>query len=571
MEVLSTLPDKIWQLHDADASEVKELQESLKIHPLLCRLLITRGIKTYAEAKDFFRPEKKHLHSPWLMKDMHKAVARIEKTISQKEKILICGDYDVDGTTSIATLYLYLKHFHQQVDFYLPNRYTEGYGLSKKGIDFAKENNFTLIISVDCGIKSADLVAYAANLGIDFIICDHHLPDEKIPPAIAILNAKQIDCHYPYQELCGCGVAFKLMQALGEKLQLPEEWLYENIDLVATAIAADIVPITGENRVLAYMGLEKVNSNPNIGIKALSELSKMPLPIHITNLVFLIAPRVNAAGRMGDARKAVEMFVAPSYQEAMLYAEMLHADNTDRKETDKSITQEAITMLTAQEDWEKKYTTVLYAPHWHKGVVGIVASRVIEFFYRPTIILTQGDGVWTGSARSIPGFNVYEAIHACNKYLLGYGGHFAAAGLTIPSENIDEFINSFEKVVSETIDKTKLVPILHYDAELPLKDITPTFFKIIKQMEPYGPQNMEPVFCCKQVVDTGYSRIVKEDHIKFSIRQFDTVVNGIGFGLAEKFSLLENNKLVDILFRIDENEWNNQKTIQIKVLDIRAS
>ncbi|MFZ1314529.1 MAG: single-stranded-DNA-specific exonuclease RecJ, partial [Chitinophagaceae bacterium] len=407
---------KRWKILTADRQKVNVLQQSLKIHPVICKILIQRGIETFEQAKDFFRPPLTALHSPWLMKDMDKAVERVTRAVNLKEKILVFGDYDVDGTTAVASMYQFLKKIHSNLDFYIPHRYREGYGISKAGIDFAKENGFSLIISLDCGIKSADLIGYAKELAIDFIVCDHHLPDEILPPAVAILNPKQKDCNYPFKELCGCGVGFKLMCALSEKMQLPENAAFEYLDLLATAIAADIVPVAGENRILAFHGLIKANKNPNYGIRALSKLSGLVKDLHITNLVFMIAPRVNAAGRMDDARKAVQMFVAKTEAEALLFAEQLHSDNTDRKEADKSITEEALALIHGKEEWIKRKSTLVFQPHWHKGVVGIVASRLIEHHYRPTIVLTQSGEYAAGSARSVPGFNLYEAIHACREH-----------------------------------------------------------------------------------------------------------------------------------------------------------
>ena len=422
---------KRWTILQADPEKVNSLQQSLKIHPAICKILVQRNIETFEQAKSFYRPAVTDLHDPWLMKDMDKAVERILIAIENREKILVFGDYDVDGTTAVACMYQFFRRLHTQLDFYIPHRYREGYGVSKAGIDFAKANDFSVIISLDCGIKSVDLISYAKDLGIDFIVCDHHLPDVQLPPAVAILNAKQRDCKYPYKELCGCGVGFKLITALAQKLDLPNETAYEYLDLVSTAIAADIVPITGENRVLAYFGLKKANENPNNGIKALAQLSGLTNKLHINNLVFMIAPRVNAAGRMDDARKAVLMFVSEKYEQALEYAEMLHSDNTDRKEADSNITDEALAMIKGDEFLINRKSTVVFQPHWHKGVVGIVASRLIEHFYRPTVVLTQSGEYAAGSARSVPGFNLYEAVHACKEHLIGYGGHFAAAGMTI--------------------------------------------------------------------------------------------------------------------------------------------
>lgn len=564
---------KRWTILKDDEQKTASLHKALNIHPLICKILSQRGIESFEASKDFFRPQLSDLHSPWLMKDMDKAVERVLQAIEQNENILVFGDYDVDGTTSVASMYRFLQKIHSQLDFYIPHRYREGYGVSKAGIDFAKENDFTLIISLDCGIKSVELITYAKQLGIDFVVCDHHMPDDELPPAVAILNAKQIDCNYPYKELCGCGVGFKLMSALTEKLQLPEAYLYESLDLVATAIAADIVPITGENRILAFYGLKKVNENPNNGIKALSHLSAVSkeTPLQISTLVFMIAPRVNAAGRMDDARKAVEMFVADTYEESLRFAEMLHSDNTDRKEADSNTTQDALLMISENKEWLHNKSTVLYQPAWHKGVVGIVASRVIEHYYRPTIILTKSGEFAAGSARSVPGFNLYEAIHACKEYLLGYGGHFAAAGMTLEIKNIDAFRKKFEEVVSATIEPDLLIPEIIIDTEISLKDITYPFYNILSQMEPFGPENLRPVFIARNVTDTGYTKVVKEQHIRFSIEQNGVSITGIGFGMADKIHLFENKKPVDIVFKLDENEWNGNKNLQIRVVDVRAA
>ena len=562
---------KRWNILTADKDKQASLHQSLKINLILCKILVQRSIETFEDAKDFFRPSLSGLHNPWLMKDMDKAVERIISAINNDEKILVFGDYDVDGTTSVASMYQFLKKIYSNLDFYIPHRYREGYGISKAGIDFAKENEFTLIISLDCGIKSYDLIAYAKDLAIDFIVCDHHLPDPELPPAIAILNPKQKDCNYPYKELCGCGVGFKLMTALSEKMNLPKETVFEYLDLVATAIAADIVPMTGENRILAFHGLKKANENPNNGIKALAQLSGLVKQLHINNLVFMIAPRVNAAGRMDDARKAVQMFVSETYDEALHYAEMLHSDNTDRKEADSTITEEALAMIQNNEEWQSCKSTLVFQPHWHKGVVGIVASRLIECYHRPTIVLTQSGDYAAGSARSVPGFNLYEAIHACREHLLGYGGHFAAAGMTLELEQVDAFRNKFEEIVSSTIPPDLLIPEIVIDSEISFRDIKWPFYDILCQMEPFGPENLRPVFIAKKVMDSGYSKIVKEQHVRFSLRQDNTTLTGIGFGMAEKFPLLQMKKPVDIVFKIDENEWNGEKNLQLRVIDCRMS
>ena len=563
--------EKRWNILNGDAAKIELLQQSLKIHPVLCKILVQRGFETFNQAKDFFRPLLTSLHDPWLMKDMDKAVERIITAVNVNEKVLVFGDYDVDGTTSVATMYQFLRKIHSHLDFYIPHRYREGYGVSKAGIDFARENNFTLIISLDCGIKSVDLITYAKGLGIDFIVCDHHLPDDILPPAVAILNPKQKDCNYPYKELCGCGVGFKLITALAPQFGLHDSDVFEYLDLVATAIAADIVPMTGENRILTFHGLIKANNTPNNGIKALAHLSKLVSTLHISNLVFMIAPRVNAAGRMDDARKAVQMFVAETYNEALQYAEMLHSDNTDRKEADSSITEEALSLINENKDWINNKSTVVFQPHWHKGVVGIVASRIIEHYYRPTIVLTQSGEYAAGSARSVPGFNLYEAIYACREHLLGYGGHFAAAGMTLEIDQVPAFRKKFEEVVASTITPEQLIPEIVIDAEISLKDISQSFYDIMCQMEPFGPENLRPVFIVKNVADSGWSKIVKEKHIRFSIRQENITITGIGFDMANKFSLLENKKPVDIVFKIDMNEWNGEKNLQLRVIDLRES
>ena len=404
--------ERRWKILPVDKQKSDLLKQSLKISPVICDMLVQRGIETFEQSKKYFRPQLEELHDPWLMKDMDKAVERIILAVNNNEKILVFGDYDVDGTTAVACMYRFLKKIHTQVDFYIPHRYREGYGVSKAGIDFAKETGSTLIISLDCGIKSIELIQYAKETGSDFIVCDHHRPDDELPPAVAILNAKQKDCNYPYKELCGCGVGFKLIAALAPQFELNDEDVYENLDLVATAIAADIVPMTGENRILAYYGLKKANENPNNGIKALGFLSGLKKDLHINNLVFMIAPRVNAAGRMDDASKAVQMFISETYEEALHYAEMLHSDNTDRKEADGNITGEALTLISANNEWLERKSTVVFKSTWHKGVVGIVASRLIEHYHRPTIVLTQSGDYAAGSARSEPGFNFYEAVHA---------------------------------------------------------------------------------------------------------------------------------------------------------------
>lgn len=565
--------EKRWKIIGRQQDKIDELRKSLSISSALCNILVQRGIDSFESAKNYFRPQLSQLHDPFLMKDMDKAVERILYAINNNEKILVFGDYDVDGTTSVALMYRFLKKIYREenIAFYVPHRYREGYGISKQGIDFAKENNFDLIISLDCGIKSVDLIAYASALGLDFIVCDHHLPDEELPPAIAILNPKQKDCKYPYKELCGCGVGFKLVMALSQRLGLHENEYLCYLDLVVTAIGADIVPITGENRILAFYGLQRLNTSPCAGMKALMELSKVESVFSINNVVFIIAPRVNAAGRMDDASKAVKLFIEDDLQKAKEYAEMLHSDNTSRKDADTSITEEALAMIENSPEMISRNTTVVFQSHWHKGVVGIVASRLIETYYRPTVVLTLGEKVVGGSARSVPGFNLYEAIHACREHLIGYGGHFAAAGMSMFPEKVEAFSKKFEEVVSSQIDPYLLTPELVINAEITFNQITKGFYKIVEQMQPFGPENMRPVFISKNVSNTFWSKVVKEQHVRFVLKQENVTLTGIGFNLAEKFSLLEMNKPLDIVYTLDENEWNGNTTIQLKVIDFRLS
>ena len=564
---------KRWNILEADPAPVSVLQKELAIHPVLLGILVQRGIREFDQARDFFRPLLKDLHDPWLMKDMDKAVSRILTAFERQEKILVYGDYDVDGTTAVACLFQFLlEHYISgKVDFYIPHRYREGYGISSQGIEFAKENGFTLVVALDCGVKSVELIGYARSLGIDFIVCDHHFPGAELPPAVAILNPKQKDCPYPYKDLCGCGVGFKLITALAGKLECSPDTPYRYLDLVATAIAADIVPLDGENRILSTYGIKKVNEDPNHGIRALIQLSGMQKALTITNLIFMIAPRVNAAGRMDDARKVVLMFTAPDLSGAMLYASLLHADNTDRKEADLSMTEEALAILEKETGQENRRSTVLFQPHWHKGVVGIVASRLIDRYYRPTVVLTRSGELVAGSARSVNGFNVYEAIYACREYLVGYGGHYAAAGVTMLPEQVEAFTLKFEETVAEMIGEKSLVPEITIDAELSFSSISPAFYRILEQMQPFGPGNAQPIFITRGVTDKGNSRIVKDQHIRFSLHQDGCIMDGIGFGLAGKFELFGRGEPLDVVYTLEENEWNNQKNLQLKVIDFRIA
>ena len=565
--------EKRWNILQVDDSATEALRQTLKVNARLCNILVQRGIDDFEKAKSYFRPDLKELHDPFLMKDMHKAVNRISTAISIKEKVLVFGDYDVDGTTSVASMFQFICKIHDPafVEFYIPHRYREGYGISKLGIDYAAENNFTLIISLDCGIKSIELIAYAKTLGIDFIVCDHHLPDDTLPDAVAILNAKQKDCNYPYKELCGCGVGFKLMTALAIEFGIGEEHYFCYLDLVATAIAADIVPMTGENRILAYYGLEQINSNSCAGIKALIQLGGIQKKLSINNVVFVIAPRINAAGRMDDAKKAVQLFVEKDTDKAFELAKLLQSDNCDRKEADSSITAEALILIEKDIELINRKSTVVYQEHWHKGVVGIVASRLTEKYYRPTIVLTRSGDIVAGSARSVVGYNLYEAVHACQEYLLGYGGHFAAAGLSLLPENVNAFSAKFEAVVAATIDPQLLIPEIIIDSAISFDEINTSLYNIICQMEPFGPENMRPVFIAANVTDTGYSKIVKELHVRFVVKQSNKTFTGIGFNMADKFHIIESKKPFDLVFTLDENEWNGETNLQLKIIDLRLS
>jgi len=563
---------KRWNRLNEKRELADSLQNELKIHPILCQILAQRGILNFNAAKSFFRPTITEIHSPWLMKGMEVAVTRILEAIDKKEKILIYGDYDVDGTTAVAIVFDFIATFFENanLEYYIPNRYKEGYGLSKKGVDYAVENGFRLLITLDCGIKSSELILEAKNRGVDTIICDHHLPGKELPQAVAILNAKQNDCGYPYKELCGCGVGFKLIHAIALKKGFPENSYLKYLELVATAIAADIVPITGENRLLTFHGLKQVNASPSIGIKALIELSELKGPVNISSLGFMIGPRINAAGRMDDAKKAVALFIEKDPSKALYIASLLQTDNNHRKEADKEITKDAISMIEENPVESNKKSTVLYSPEWHKGVIGIVASRLLERFYKPTIIFTQSGDVVAGSARSIPGFNIHEGLEQCRELLIGFGGHYFAAGMTLLPENIEAFKNKFEKIVDDTLEPHHFIPVIHIDAEVLLSDLTPTFFNIMQQMEPFGPENAKPIFCATKLKNAG-SRIVKENHVRFQVEQNGTMYNGIGFNLAEKYNEIADQSILDLVFTLEENTFNGQTSLQLKVIDVAST
>jgi len=569
-------PEKRWKLKDADAAAMQQIQNDLKLHPALCRILAIRGIRDYDSAKAFFRPGLSDLHDPFLMLNMQKSVDRIDRAKATQEKIMVYGDYDVDGTTAVALVFSFLKKYcctaPDQLSFYIPNRYREGYGISYAGIDQAAAEGRSLIISLDCGIKAVDKAAYAKRKNIDLIICDHHLPGEILPDACAILNPKQAGCPYPYKELSGCGIGFKLIAALAQHWNLPEESYMQFLDLVVTSIAADIVPITGENRVLAYFGLQRVNEMPSQAMAALKSVAAIKRDLSISDLVFVVAPRINAAGRMDDAGKVVRFFTEEDEAQTHILAETLHSHNYERKEADMQITGEALALLDRENATGQRFSSVLYQPHWHKGVLGIVASRLIEHYYRPTIVLTGSDGKITGSARSVQGFNIYEAIHACREHLDHYGGHYFAAGLTLDEAQLQAFQERFESIVRDTIPQESLYPETAIDAEISLADIKPAFYKILKQLEPFGPQNLRPVFISRNLQDTqGYSRIVKEQHLKIVAGAGRQLVSGIAFNMADKYGFVKNGARFDLVYTIEENEWNGKTSLQLQVIDIKPS
>ena len=559
-----------WTLKTApNKKKVNQLSNDLSVDPILASLLVQRNIDSFKKAKEFFRPSLEDLHDPFLLKDMDRAVSRIEKAIIDNENILIYGDYDVDGTTSVSLVSSYLKTITNHIATYIPDRYDEGYGISYQGIDFASDNNFSLIIALDCGIKAIEKVNYATQKNVDFIICDHHKPGDEIPKALAVLNPKRVDCTYPYKELCGCGVGFKLVHALASRRGQTIEDIQQYLDLVATAIAADIVPITGENRILTYYGLEVINSNPRNGIKAIiHQINKKKLTI--TDVVFIIAPRINAAGRIKHGNYAVELLTEMNYEAALDFAASIEKFNLERKELDKKITYEALQQIESANEKEK-FSTVVYSENWHKGVIGIVASRLIESFYRPTLVFTKSGNKLAASARSVRGFDVYEALNECSEYLEQFGGHKYAAGLTLDPKNYSAFKNKFEEVVKATIDKKLLIPEITIDLELELSEITPKFFRILQQMGPFGPQNMKPVFKTTSVRDNGYGKTVGADksHLKLSIIDGadKKTYNAIGFGLGNKIKSIKGD--FDIAYSLDENEWKGNTSIQLILKDLK--
>ena len=554
---------------------VRALSAELGIDQVLANLLVQRNITTAERAREFFKPDLGKLHDPFLMKDMDKAVQRLEKAITTEEKVLIYGDYDVDGTTAVALMYTFIRNFNPNVEYYIPDRYDEGYGISYKGIEWGHDNGYTLIIALDCGIKAVEKIAYAKSLGIDMIICDHHLPDEQLPPAVAILDPKRADCPYPFDDLSGCGVGFKLIQAYAIRKSLPFAWVESFLDLVAVSIAADLVSMTGENRILAYYGLERLNQSPRKGLQSIIKLSGLENhKITVDDIVFKIGPRINAAGRMESGRTAVHLLVSRSDEEAQNIGKIIDLHNKERKSVDKQITKAAIESVMHDRNFRSRKSTVVFDPKWNKGVVAIVASRLVEAFYRPTIVLTESNGLITGSARSIAGFDLYEAIKECSEYLENYGGHMYAAGLTLKKENLKSFEDKFEAVVAEKITEDILTPVVQIDTFLDFKQITPKFFRILKQFQPFGPGNQSPVFITENVYDNGNGRLVGSGngHMKLELIQEDEpyrYISAIAFNRSEHFEHLHAGNPVDICYSIAENYYRGIANIQLRVKDIR--
>ena len=555
--------------------EITSLASELGIDRPLAQLLIQRNIKTYKEAREFFRPDLSNLHDPFLMKDMDRAIQRILEAIQAGEKVMIYGDYDVDGTTAVALVYSCFKAHFKDIDYYIPDRYDEGYGISLKGIDYAAEHGFSLIIALDCGIKAVEKIDYAGEKGVDFIICDHHNPGDKIPNAVAVLDPKQEGCSYPYKELSGCGVGLKLVQAYGIKTGLDANKIYDYLDLVVVSIASDIVPITGENRIMAHFGLKKLNADPSIGLKAIKEVAGIDRTgITIEDIVFKIGPRINAAGRMESGKKSVDLLVCDKGTDAHIISKKINDFNLDRRSIDTEITRQAIEMIQGDASHKERNSTVLYNPEWHKGVIGIVASRLLDHFYKPTVILTKSSGLVTGSARSVNGFDLYQAIESCSDLLVNFGGHKYAAGLTMKVHNLPKFRERFEQIVSETIVPEQLIPVVEIDTELQLTEITEKFFRILKQFEPFGPENISPVFLSENVVDNGYGRTVGShgEHLKLTLIQEENpfqVFPAIGFHQGSMYEKINKGAPFDICYQLMENEFRGRVSLQIHLLDIK--
>ncbi len=565
--------EKRWVLKpETDPDVVQRLAGELNISRMLANLLVQRGINTFEEARKFFRPSLDDLHDPFVMRDMDKAIDRINEAFQNKEHILVYGDYDVDGTTAVSLVYTFLKSIFGQIGYYIPDRYKEGYGISLAGIDWAKENNYSLIIALDCGIKSIDKVAYAKEKGIDFIICDHHRPGSELPDAVAVLDPKRNDCPYPYKELSGCGIGFKLVQAFAQLNGIPFTQLDQYLDLVAISIAADIVPITGENRVLTYYGLQRLNRDPRPGVKAILELGGIRKELTVNDVVFAIAPRINAAGRIEHGNKAVELLISKNEDLAGFLGDDINEHNTTRKELDQLITDQALQQIERDPKFKNRKSTVVYNPEWHKGVIGIVASRLTDKYYRPTIVLTRSNGHVSGSARSVKDFDVYNAIESCSDLLEQFGGHMYAAGLTMKEENVPAFIERFEAIVADTIEEKMLTREIEVDAELSLADITPQFFRILKQFAPFGPGNLSPIFMTKGVKDNGRGRVVGNNHLKLTLTHNTInpgVFDGIAFQLGHHHTMVGQNLPFDVVYHVEENTFNNRTTLQLNIKDLK--
>ncbi|TWR25078.1 single-stranded-DNA-specific exonuclease RecJ [Mucilaginibacter achroorhodeus] len=563
--------NKRWVLKDAaDAETAKNLAADLNISTILANILVQRGVTSFEEARYFFRPSELHLHDPFLMADMEKAIARIDEAIAQNQKILIYGDYDVDGTTAVALVYSFFSKRYSQIAYYIPDRYKEGYGISTQGIDYAAENGFSLIIALDCGIKSVDKIAYANTLGVDFIICDHHLPGDELPDAVATLDPKRPQCDYPYKELSGCGIGFKLVQAYAEIHNIPFEEVAEYLDLVAISVACDIVHVTGENRVLAHLGLAKINAAPCVGVKMLMEVAGKSKDYNISDVVFQLGPRINAAGRIDDAKHAVQLLIACHEDDAREKGDLINLRNVERKGHDQQITDEALSIIDNDDVLIARKSTVVFNDNWHKGVIGIVASRLTEKYYRPTVVLTRSNGHVAGSARSVLGYDLYEALCGCSDLLIQFGGHKYAAGLTMEPENVPAFIEKFEQVVSSTIPDELLVQQISIDAEIDLAEIEPKFFRILNQFAPFGPENMAPVFMTRNVYVSGAAGLVGAKHIKMFVMQPGSPsFSCIAFNHGELLPELKNGVPFDICYTIEENVWREQRSIQLNIKGIR--
>jgi single-stranded-DNA-specific exonuclease len=567
--------EKRWSIKENPDPDVEaELSVFEDIGPILGRLLAQRGIKSHQEVRAFFNPHISDLYDPFLMKDMQEAVERIETAIRRNENILIYGDYDVDGTTSVALVYLFLKKYHSRLDYYIPDRYDDGYGISLKSIDQAAENRVSLVIALDCGIKAGAKIDYARKKGIDFIICDHHTPGEELPKAVACLDPKRPDCSYPEKNLSGCGVGFKLLQAFARHRGIPEDLLFRYIDLVAVSIASDLVPVTGENRILAHFGLKKLNKNPGTGLKSIIRVAGIEgRELNLSDIIFRIGPRINAAGRIESGKDAVKLLVSDDENLAYGMSRTINQCNETRKDLDRNITNEALRLIAADQALKNRKTTVLFQPEWHKGVIGIVASRLIQTYYRPTVILTKSKDMITGSARSVDGYNLYQAIEACQDLLENFGGHPYAAGLTLKPENVGAFAEKFEQVVSQTILPVQMVPRIVVDAEISLKDITPEFFYHLKRFHPYGPGNLKPVFVTRNVYDFGTSKVVgrEKEHLKLELIESTSpkIIKGIAFGKGHLLPKIKTSQPFDICYTIEENLYDNQRPLQLMVLDIK--